>query len=110
MGLRTRKEITKTNRMLVLRKVDLSRCNLKADYQRRCRDMGRGVPYGSPRSMVNGLSGARYAIYVRGESYLAACRGAEAAREFQRSDGIRSAGAYAVADHRALTPAPDGKS
>lgn len=51
------------------------------------------VPYelGSPRSMVNGLFGAFYAIYVRGESYVAARRGAEAAWEFQR-----------VLDHRGI--------
>jgi hypothetical protein len=51
------------------------------------------VPYelGSPHSMANGLFGAFYAIYVRGEAYLAARSGAEAAREFQW-----------VLDHRGL--------
>jgi tetratricopeptide (TPR) repeat protein len=55
--------------------------------------LGAAVPYelGSPRSMDNGLFGAFYAIYVRGEAYLVARRGREAAREFQR-----------VLDHRGI--------
>ena len=44
------------------------------------------VPYelGIPRSMINGHFGGFYSIYTRGEAYLAAKRGAEAALEFQR--------------------------
>jgi eukaryotic-like serine/threonine-protein kinase len=51
------------------------------------------VPYelGIPRSMINGHFGGFYSIYTRGEAYLAARRGAEAAREFQR-----------VLDHRGI--------
>jgi tetratricopeptide (TPR) repeat protein/predicted Ser/Thr protein kinase len=51
------------------------------------------VPYelGIPRSMANGHFGGFYSIYTRGEAYLAARQGAEAAREFQR-----------VLDHRGI--------
>ena len=44
------------------------------------------VPYelGVPRSSVSGQFGAFYPVYVRGEAYLAAHRGAEAAAEFQK--------------------------
>ena len=51
------------------------------------------IPYelGIPRSMVNGHFGGYYSIYTRGEAYLAAHRGEEAAREFQR-----------VRDHRGI--------
>jgi tetratricopeptide (TPR) repeat protein len=51
------------------------------------------VPYelGIPRSMINGHFGGLYSIYTRGEAYLAARQGAEAAREFQR-----------VLDHRGI--------
>jgi predicted Zn-dependent protease len=39
---------------------------------------------GVPRSSVSGLFGALYPVYVRGQAYLAANKGAEAAAEFQR--------------------------
>jgi eukaryotic-like serine/threonine-protein kinase len=39
---------------------------------------------GQPRSALQGFYGALYPIYVRGEAYLAARRGAEAAAEFQK--------------------------
>jgi serine/threonine protein kinase/tetratricopeptide (TPR) repeat protein len=44
------------------------------------------VPYelGTPRSSLQGFFGALYPIYVRGQAYLAARQGAEAAREFQK--------------------------
>jgi hypothetical protein len=44
------------------------------------------APYelGSHRSSFSGLFGNLYPIYVRGEAYLAAHRGAEAAAEFQK--------------------------
>ena len=38
---------------------------------------------GQPRSTLQGFYGALYPIYVRGEAYLAARRGEEAAAEFQ---------------------------
>src|SRR5438105_1257398 len=39
---------------------------------------------GTPRSSVSGLFGALYPVYVRGQTYLAAHRGTEAAVEFQK--------------------------
>jgi len=44
------------------------------------------VPYelGQPRSTQTGFFGALYPIYARGQAYLAANQGAEAAREFQK--------------------------
>jgi serine/threonine protein kinase/tetratricopeptide (TPR) repeat protein len=44
------------------------------------------VPYelGQPRSSQTGFFGALYPIYARGQAYLAARQGAEAAREFQK--------------------------
>ena len=44
------------------------------------------VPYelGTPRSSLQGFFGALYPIYVRGQAYLAARQGTEAAREFQK--------------------------
>ena len=39
---------------------------------------------GSPRSAINGFFGAMYPVYVRGEAYLVAHRGAEAAAEFEK--------------------------
>jgi tetratricopeptide (TPR) repeat protein len=51
------------------------------------------VPYelGTPRSSIQGFFGALYPIYVRGQSYLAARKGAEAATEFQK-----------IIDHRGI--------
>jgi eukaryotic-like serine/threonine-protein kinase len=51
------------------------------------------VPYelGSHRSSLSGLFGNLYPSYVRGEAYMAAHRGAEAAAEFQR-----------ILDHRGI--------
>ena len=51
------------------------------------------VPYelGSHRSSLSGLFGNLYPSYVRGEAYMAAHRGAEAAPEFQR-----------ILDHRGI--------
>ena len=44
------------------------------------------LPYdlSSPRSATFAYFGALYPVYVRGNAYLAAHRGAEAAREFQK--------------------------
>jgi tetratricopeptide (TPR) repeat protein len=49
------------------------------------------VPYelGSPPSSFFGFFGALYPVYVRGEAYLAALQGAEAAVEFQKILGHR---------------------
>ena len=51
------------------------------------------VPYelGAPRSSIHGSYGALYPVYVRGEAYLAAHHGAEAATEFQK-----------ILDHRGI--------
>jgi hypothetical protein len=51
------------------------------------------VPYelGTPRCTIHGFFGALYPVYVRGLSYLAARRGAEAAAEFQK-----------ILDHRGI--------
>jgi DNA-binding winged helix-turn-helix (wHTH) protein/tetratricopeptide (TPR) repeat protein len=51
------------------------------------------APYdlGTQRSTIHGLFGALYPVYVRGEAYLAARRGAEAAAEFQK-----------ILDHRGI--------
>jgi eukaryotic-like serine/threonine-protein kinase len=46
---------------------------------------------GAPRSSINGLFGALYPVYVRGEVYLAAHQGTEAAAEFQK-----------ILDHRGI--------
>ena len=46
---------------------------------------------GAPRSSINGLFGALYPVYVRGEAYLAAHQGTEAAAEFQK-----------ILDHRGI--------
>ena len=45
-----------------------------------------GVPYemGAPRSSQTGYFGALYPVFFRGEALLAAHKGAEAAREFQK--------------------------
>jgi predicted Zn-dependent protease len=50
--------------------------------------------FGVPPSSVSGLFGALYPIYFRGEAYLAARRGTEAAAEFRK-----------IVDHPAITPA-----
>ena len=44
------------------------------------------IPYelGTPRSAIHGDFGALYPIYFRGEAFLAARKGAEAAQEFQK--------------------------
>jgi eukaryotic-like serine/threonine-protein kinase len=51
------------------------------------------VPHelGAPRSSVHALFGALYPVYVRGEAYLAAHQGNEAAAEFQK-----------ILDHRGI--------
>ncbi len=51
------------------------------------------APYelGVPRSWYSGVFGVLYPVYVRGEAYLAAHQGAEAAAEFQK-----------ILDHRAI--------
>jgi len=51
------------------------------------------VPYelGTPRSNLQGYFGALYPVYVRGEAYLAAHQGSEAAHEFQK-----------ILDHRGI--------
>jgi eukaryotic-like serine/threonine-protein kinase len=51
------------------------------------------APYelGTPRSNLQGFFGALYPVYVRGQAYLSAHRGAEAAAEFQK-----------IVDHRGI--------
>jgi Tfp pilus assembly protein PilF/predicted Ser/Thr protein kinase len=51
------------------------------------------VPYelGTPRSNLQGFFGELYPVYVRGEAYLAAHQGGEAAKEFQK-----------ILDHRGI--------
>ena len=51
------------------------------------------VPHelGTPRSSIHALFGALYPVYVRGEAYLAARQGREAAAEFQK-----------ILDHRGI--------
>jgi hypothetical protein len=51
------------------------------------------VPYdlGAPRSSFHGFFGTLYPVYVRGEAYLAAHQGAQAAAEFQK-----------ILDHRGI--------
>jgi len=51
------------------------------------------VPYelGQPRSYQTGFFGALYPVYARGQAYLVARQGAEAAREFQK-----------ILDHRGI--------
>ncbi len=51
------------------------------------------VPYelGVPRAAIHGFFGALYPVYVRGEAYLAARQGAEAAAEFRK-----------ILDHRGI--------
>jgi hypothetical protein len=51
------------------------------------------APYelGTPRSNLQGLFGALYPVYVRGEAYLAARQGTEAIAEFQK-----------ILDHRGI--------
>jgi serine/threonine protein kinase len=53
-----------------------------------------GVPYdlSSPRSATFAYFGALYPVYLRGQAYLAALQGAEAAKEFQE-----------IVDHRGIT-------
>ena len=51
------------------------------------------APYelGTPRSNLQGFFGALYPVYVRGQAYLSAHQGAEAAAEFQK-----------IIDHRGI--------
>jgi len=64
-----------------------------ASLRRRPKLLQIAVPseLGVPRSTVSALFGALYPIYVRGEAYLAARRGADAAAEFQK-----------ILDHRGI--------
>ena len=52
-------------------------------------EASRVYEMGVPRSSIHGNFGALYPIYVRGEAYLAARRGREAAAEFQKVLGHR---------------------
>jgi len=47
-------------------------------------EIARPYELGVPGSTMFGLFGALYPVYVRGEAYLAAHQGVEAAREFQK--------------------------
>jgi tetratricopeptide (TPR) repeat protein/predicted Ser/Thr protein kinase len=65
------------------------------------------VPYelSSPRSATFAYFGALYPVYVRGQAYLAARQGAEAAREFQKivdHRGIVIGDAFGVLAHLGL--------
>ncbi len=68
------------------------------------------VPYelSSPRSATFAYFGALYPIYVRGQAYLAARQGAEAAREFQKimdHRGIVIGDAFGVLAHLGMARA-----
>jgi len=68
------------------------------------------VPYdlSSPRSATFAYFGALYPVYVRGQAYLAAHQGAEAAREFQRildHPGITIGDSFSVLAHLGLARA-----
>ena len=68
------------------------------------------VPYelSSPRSATFAYFGALYPVYVRGQAYLAARRGAEAAREFQKivnHRGIVIGDAFGVLAHLGMARA-----
>jgi tetratricopeptide (TPR) repeat protein/predicted Ser/Thr protein kinase len=68
------------------------------------------VPYelSSPRSATFAYFGALYPVYVRGQAYLAARQGAEAAREFQKivdHRGIVIGDAFGVLAHLGLARA-----
>jgi serine/threonine protein kinase/tetratricopeptide (TPR) repeat protein len=68
------------------------------------------VPYeiSSPRSATFAYFGALYPVYVRGQAYLAARRGAEAAREFQKivdHPGITIGDAFSTLAHLGLARA-----
>jgi eukaryotic-like serine/threonine-protein kinase len=67
--------------------------NQKSDPARAIEVLQISVPYelGVPGSWNSGIFGVLYPVYVRGESYLAARQGAEAAAEFQK-----------ILDHRAI--------
>jgi eukaryotic-like serine/threonine-protein kinase len=56
-------------------------------------ELESATPYelGTPRSNLQGFFGALYPVYVRGQAYLAAHQGAEAAAEFQK-----------ILDHRGI--------
>jgi tetratricopeptide (TPR) repeat protein/predicted Ser/Thr protein kinase len=53
--------------------------------------IARPYDLGTPRSSIHGFFGGLYTVYVRGEAYLAARQGAEAAAEFQK-----------ILDHRGI--------
>jgi tetratricopeptide (TPR) repeat protein/predicted Ser/Thr protein kinase len=68
------------------------------------------VPYevSSPRSATFAYFGALYPVYVRGQAYLAARQGAEAAREFQKivdHGGIVIGDAFGVLAHLGMARA-----
>jgi tetratricopeptide (TPR) repeat protein/predicted Ser/Thr protein kinase len=68
------------------------------------------IPYelSSPRSATFAYFGALYPVYVRGQAYLAAHQGAEAAREFQKivdHRGIVIGDAYGVLAHLGMARA-----
>jgi len=68
------------------------------------------VPYdlSSPRSATFAYFGALYPVYVRGQAYLAARQGSEAAREFQKivdHPGITIGDAFGVLAHLGLARA-----
>jgi eukaryotic-like serine/threonine-protein kinase len=68
------------------------------------------VPYdiSSPRSATFAFFGALYPVYLRGQAYLAAHQGAEAAREFQKivdHPGITIGDAFSVLAHLGLARA-----
>jgi serine/threonine protein kinase/Flp pilus assembly protein TadD len=69
-----------------------------------------GVPYdlGMPRSATFAYFGALYPVYVRGQAYLAARQGTEAAREFQKivdHPGITIGDAFGALAHLGLARA-----
>jgi tetratricopeptide (TPR) repeat protein/predicted Ser/Thr protein kinase len=68
------------------------------------------VPYelGTPRSATFAFFGALYPVYVRGQAFLAAHQGAEAAREFQKivdHPGITIGDAFGALGHLGLARA-----
>jgi tetratricopeptide (TPR) repeat protein len=56
------------------------------DVAKAIRVLETSIPYelGTPRSAIHGNFGAMYPVYFRGEAYLAAHQGAQAAAEFQK--------------------------
>jgi serine/threonine protein kinase/tetratricopeptide (TPR) repeat protein len=80
------------------------------DTSKAIRFLQANVPFdlGVPRSATFAYFGARYPVYLRGQAYLAARQGVEAAREFQKildHPGITIGDAFGVLAHLGLARA-----